>query len=40
MNESEKFDTVVRKIISVPREEIQRREREWKRKQAQKIVVK
>jgi len=36
MNESEKFDTVVRKILSVSREEIQKREKEWKRKQARK----
>jgi U3 small nucleolar ribonucleoprotein component len=36
MNESEKFDTVVRKILSVSHEELQRREKEWKRRQARK----
>ena len=36
MSESEKFDTVVRKILSVSREELQKREKEWKRKQARK----
>lgn len=36
MNESEKFDTVVRKMLSVSREEMQNREKEWKRKQARK----
>jgi hypothetical protein len=36
MNESEKFDSVVRKILSVSREELQRREKEWKRKQTRK----
>lgn len=29
--EFEKFDNTVRKILSVSREELQRREREWKR---------
>jgi hypothetical protein len=30
--ESEKFDAVVRKMMSVPHDEIVRREKEWKRK--------
>jgi hypothetical protein len=33
-SESGKFDAVVRKMMSVPREELQRREKEWKRKRA------
>jgi hypothetical protein len=32
--EAEKFDTVVRKILSVSREEIQERDKEWRRKRA------
>lgn len=32
----EKFDSTVRKVLSVSREELQRREKEWKRKRAQK----
>ncbi len=32
MSESEKFDAVVRKMMSVPHDEIVRREKEWKRK--------
>jgi U3 small nucleolar ribonucleoprotein component len=35
-SESEKFDTVVRKLLSVSHEEIQRRDKEWRRKRAQK----
>ncbi len=35
-SEAQKFDTVVRKILSVSREEMQKREKEWKRKQARK----
>ncbi len=35
-SESETFDSTVRKILSVSREEPQRREREWKRKRAKK----
>jgi hypothetical protein len=31
-----KFNGVLRKIMSVPREEIVRREKVWKRKQARK----
>jgi len=34
--ESEKFDTVVRRLLSVSHEEIQRRDKEWRRKRAQK----
>lgn len=36
MSELEKFNTVLRKILSVPREELIRREKEWKKKQARK----
>lgn len=36
MNESEKFDTVVRKILSVSREEMQKREKAWNLKRARK----
>lgn len=32
LSESEKFDAVVRKVFSVPREEIVRREKEYQRK--------
>lgn len=31
-SEFQKFDETVRKMISVPREELQRREKEWKAK--------
>ena len=31
-SESQKFDTVVRKMMSVSHEEIVKREKEWKRK--------
>jgi hypothetical protein len=34
-SEFEKFDNTVRKVMSVSREELQRREKEWKRKRAQ-----
>ena len=34
--EFDKFDNTVKKILSVSREELQKREKEWKRKQAQK----
>jgi hypothetical protein len=30
--EAEKFDTVVRKLLSVSHEEIQKRDKEWRRK--------
>jgi hypothetical protein len=36
LSESEKFDTVVRRLLSVSHEEIQRRDKEWRRKRAQK----
>jgi hypothetical protein len=36
MNESEKFDLVVRKLLSVSRDEIRKRDKEWHRKRAQK----
>jgi len=32
----EKFDAVVRRLLSVSHEEIQRRDKEWHRKRAQK----
>jgi len=32
----DKFNSVLRKVLSVPREELLRREKEWKRKQARK----
>lgn len=32
MTELEKFNTVLRKVLSVPREELVRREKEWKKK--------
>ena len=34
--EFEKFDAAVTKILSVSRDELQKREKEWKRKHAQK----
>ena len=33
--ESARFDAVVRKMMSVPHDEIVRREKEWKRKRKQ-----
>ena len=35
-SELDKFNGVLRKIMSVPREEMQKREKEWQRKQARK----
>jgi U3 small nucleolar ribonucleoprotein component len=35
-SELEKFDTVLRKVMSVSRDEMQKREKEWQRKQARK----
>jgi hypothetical protein len=35
-SELENFNTVLRKVLSVPREELLKREKEWKRKQARK----
>lgn len=34
--ESQKFDAVMRKILSVSKTELQKREKEWKRKRAKK----
>jgi hypothetical protein len=34
--EAEKFDAVVRRLLSVSHEEIQKRDKEWKRKRAKK----
>ncbi len=38
-SESEKFDAVVRKLLSVSHEEIKKRDEEWRRKRAQKKRV-
>jgi len=35
-SELDKFNTVLKKVISVPRAELLKREKEWKRKQARK----
>lgn len=35
-NEFQKFDAVMRTVLSVSHDELQRREKEWKRKQARK----
>jgi hypothetical protein len=35
-NELEKFNTVLRKILAVPRAELLKREKEWKKEQARK----
>jgi hypothetical protein len=40
MTQLDKFNAVLRKILSVPREELQRREAEWKREQARKKQAK
>jgi len=34
--EFERFDTTMRKVLSVSHDELQRREKEWKRKRARK----
>ena len=39
-SEAEKFDVVVRTLLSVSREEIKKRETEWRRKRAQKKMAK
>src|SRR5579863_1023988 len=36
VGESDKFDTVVRRLLSVSHEEIQKRDAEWRRKRARK----
>jgi U3 small nucleolar ribonucleoprotein component len=38
--EAEKFDAVVRTLLSVSREEIQKRDKEWRRKRARKKQAK
>ena len=38
--EFEKFDGVVKKVLSVSHDELRRREEEWKRKQTRKKRVK
>jgi hypothetical protein len=35
-SEAEKFDAVVRTLLSVSHEEIKKRDKEWRRKRAQK----
>ncbi len=35
-SESEKFDAVMRKILSVSKDELKKREKAWKRKRAKK----
>jgi hypothetical protein len=35
-NEAERFDATVRRLLSVSHEEIQKRDKEWRRKRAQK----
>lgn len=35
-SEAEKFDTVVRRLLSVSHEEIKKRDREWRRKRIAK----
>jgi hypothetical protein len=39
-SELEKFNMVLRKVMSVSREELNRREKEWKRKRARKRLAK
>jgi len=36
VSELEKFNTVLRKILAVPRAELLKREKEWKKEQARK----
>ena len=36
MTEFDKFDAVVRRLLSVSHEEIQKRDKEWRRKRAKK----
>jgi hypothetical protein len=38
--ENEKFDAVMRKILSVSKQELQKREKEWQKKRAKKKRVK
>jgi len=37
-NEAGKFDAVVRKMVTVPREELKKREKAWQKRQARKRV--
>jgi U3 small nucleolar ribonucleoprotein component len=39
-SEAEKFDTVVRRLLSVSHGEIQKRDKEWRRKRARKKQAK
>ena len=39
-SEAEKFDAVIRTMLSVPREEIQKRDVAWRKKMAQKKLAK
>jgi hypothetical protein len=39
-NEASKFDAVVRRLLSVSHEEIQKRDKEWHRKRDQKKIGK
>jgi hypothetical protein len=39
-NEFQNFDNAMKKILSVSHEELQRREKEWKRKRANKKRIK
>jgi hypothetical protein len=39
-SEAEKFDTVVRTLLSVSHEEIQNRDKEWRRKRGKSKKVK
>jgi hypothetical protein len=39
-SESDKFDTVVRRLLSVSHEEIQKRDKEWRRKRERKRKAK
>jgi hypothetical protein len=36
MNEFEKFDSAIKKILSVSHDELKRREKEWKKQRAKK----
>jgi hypothetical protein len=36
LSEGQKFDTVMRKMLSVTREELKKREKNWQRKRAKK----
>jgi len=36
ISEFQRFDETVRKMLSVPREELEKREKQWKRKRAKK----